>query len=414
MNDHTIIKTVFMRREHILPFILLFLILFTGPAKAQDKNAKQLSLDEAISIALDNNPEIQNAGLQVTKSITLKKGAWIFDPLELMYHYGQINAPVNDRYIEINQNFGSLLTHIQQRSMAKKQVEASLAELEISKRSLTAQVESAYFFWWYMHEKLLLGKEETLIYDDMKRIADLRYQLGEFSDLEKMMASARSAEIENNFGVLSDEFMIAENKLKQLMMTEAPIIPPDGSIPMYQIDKPSDTSTFSNAIVTEFYKKSAELSSVAIKSERARFFPELNAGFFYQDMYPLKGLTGWHFGFSFPLLAFNQASKIKAARIEEEIALNQLEQMAFSTDKTIENLIAELTKYFRQLQYYNEYALKQADEIIRNARLQFEKENMEYMEYVQSLSMALSIKVQYLETLNNYNQTAIQLEFYAY
>ena len=93
--------------------------------------------------------------------------------------------------------------------------------------------------------------------------------------------------------------------------------------------------------------------------------------------------------------------------------MNQLTYEAFLTDMTIENLVAELTMHFRQLQYYNEYGLNQADEIIRNARLRFEKENMDYMEYVQSLSMALSIKTQYLETLNNYDQTAIQLEFYA-
>jgi cobalt-zinc-cadmium resistance protein CzcA len=113
-------------------------------------------------------------------------------------------------------------------------------------------------------------------------------------------------------------------------------------------------------------------------------------------------------------LAFGQASRIRQAEIDKEIVSNQLENMTFSVDKDIENLIAELTKYFRQLQYYNEYGLKQADEIIRNARIQFEKENIEYNEYVQNLSLALSIKKEYLETLNNYNQTAIQLEFYAY
>jgi cobalt-zinc-cadmium resistance protein CzcA len=208
--------------------------------------------------------------------------------------------------------------------------------------------------------------------------------------------------------------MIAENKLKQLLMTGEDLIPPVESFPMYRMEKPSDTAEFKNSIITAFYGKSAEVRSAALKTERARFFPELFAGYFYQDIYPDKGLSGWQVGLSFPLLAFGQASKIKEAKIDEEIALNRLAYEAFLSDKTIENLVAELTMYFRQLQYYNEYALNQADEIIRNARIQFEKENMEYMEYVQSLSMALSIKTQYLETLNNYNQTAIQLEFYAY
>jgi cobalt-zinc-cadmium resistance protein CzcA len=397
-----------------MPVVFLLFASLNGPVQSQESSGLPLSLDEAVAIALNNNPGIRNAGLMVTKSETLKTGAWDFSPLRFTWQYGQMYSTENDRYLAINQNFGSLLTRIRQYGMAKKQAEVSLSELEISKNSLVAQVKSAYFFWWYMHEKQSVGKEETSLFDDVQRIAGLRYQLGEFSELERTMASSRAAAIRNNLDRLGDEILIAENKLKQLMMTEEDLIPPEESFPMYRIDKPSDTAGFSNSLITAFYEKSAEVRSAALKTERAKFFPELFAGYFYQDINPYKGLTGWQVGFSFPLLAFGQASKIKEAKIDEEIAMNRLAYEAFLTDKTIENLVAELTMYFRQIQYYNEYGLNQADEIIRSARIQFEKENMDYMEYVQSLSMALSIKTQYLETLNNYNQTAIQLEFYAY
>jgi cobalt-zinc-cadmium resistance protein CzcA len=397
-----------------MPVVFLLFASLNGPVQSQESSGLPLSLDEAVAIALNNNPGIRNAGLMVTKSETLKTGAWDFSPLRFTWQYGQMYSTENDRYLAINQNFGSLLTRIRQYGMAKKQAEASLSELEISKKSLVAQVKSAYFFWWYMHEKQSVGKEETSLFDDVQRIAGLRYQLGEFSELERTMASSKAAAIRNNLDRLGDEILIAENKLKQLMMTEEDLIPPEESFPMYRIDKPSDTAGFSNSLITAFYEKSAEVRSAALKTERAKFFPELFAGYFYQDINPYKGLTGWQVGFSFPLLAFGQASKIKEAKIDEEIAMNRLAYEAFLTDKTIENLVAELTMYFRQIQYYNEYGLNQADEIIRSARIQFEKENMDYMEYVQSLSMALSIKTQYLETLNNYNQTAIQLEFYAY
>jgi cobalt-zinc-cadmium resistance protein CzcA len=407
-------KTIFRKKPKKLPFAIVLLILLPVFAAAQEISGKSLSPEEAVTIALNNNPDIKNAVLQVRKSETLKTGAWEFEPMEFTYQYGQINAPVNDRYIDINQNFGSLLTRIQQYNLAKKQVEVSLSELEIKKRSLVSQVKSAYYFWWFLHEKIALGKEESLLYTDMQRIVNLRYQLGEIGELERTVASARAAEVHNKLEMLSDELMIAANKLKELMVTEDIFDPPDEAISMYRIDKPSDTSSYSNTIITEYYRKTYKVSDATVKTNRSRFFPELFAGYFYQDMNLLKGLQGWQVGFSFPLLAFGHTSAIKQAKIDKEIALNQLEFMAFSADKNIENLIAELTKYFRQLQYYNEYGLKQAGEIIRNARLQFEKENIEYVEFTQSLSLALTIKTGYLETLNNYNQTAIQLEFYAY
>lgn len=397
-----------------MPAVFLVFVSLTAPVQAQERTGLPLSLDEAVAIALHNNPGIRNADLMVARSETMKTEAWDFSPLRFTYQYGQMYSTENDRYMAINQNFGSLLTRIRQYGMAKKQTEASLSEREISKRSLAAQVKSAYFFWWLMHEKQSVAQEEILLFDEVQRIAGLRYRLGEFSELEKTMASAKAAAVRNNHDRLSDQIVIAENKLKQLLMTVEDLVPPDEAFPMYRMDKPSDTAGFSNALITAFYEKSAEVSSAAIRTERAKFFPELFAGYFYQDIASYKGLTGWQVGFSFPLLAFGQASKIKAAKIDEEMALNRLAYEAFLTDKTIENLVAELTLHFRQIQYYDEYGLNQADEIIRSARIQFEKENMDYMEYVQSLSDALSIKTQYLETLNNYNQTAIQLEFYAY
>ena len=413
MNDPTQRKSLFRKKPKKLPFAMLLLLLMPGLAMSQETNGISLTADEAVSIALNNHPEIRNATLQVEKSKIMKTQAWEFEPLVFSYQYGQINAPVNDRYLDINQNFGSLLTRIQHYNMAKKQERASLSELEIAKKSLTAQVKSAYYGWWFLHEKQRLAHEEALLFDDVQRIADLRYKLGDLSELEKAMAASRAAEVRSRLNMLTDDVMIAENKLKELIVTEDHLNPPAESLVMFQVDKSSDTAGYSNAILTSLYMHNAEVKSAALKKERAGFFPEIYAGYFYQDISPLKGLTGWQIGLSFPLLAFGQTAKIREARIEEEIALNQLEYATFTTEKTIENLVTELTKNFRQLQYYDEYALKQADEIIRNARLQFEKENIGYQEYVLSLSQAISIREAYLETLNQYNQTAIQLEFYA-
>jgi cobalt-zinc-cadmium resistance protein CzcA len=413
INDRNERKWIFGGRKKKLPFAMLLLLLIPLAGNGQTKPDTYLKPDDAVAIALKNNPDLINASLLVKKAQAARLGAWEFDPMELTYQYGQINASGNDRYIEVNQNFGSLLTHIRDLKMANKYVEASLSEFEIKRRSLVAQVKSAYYFWWYMHRKLQLILEESALSADLQRIADLRYKLGDYGELERTMAVTRAAETAQKQHIVSDELLIAENKLRQLMVSEDDFHPPSMELPMYAVEKSSDTGSYNNTIIVEYYQKNHEMKSALLKRESARFFPEIFMGYFYQDIYPLKGLSGWQAGLAFPLFAFGHGSRIRQADIEKEIAYNQLEYMAYTVDKSIENLIAELTRHFRQLAYYNEFALKQANEIIRNAQLQFEKENIGYMEYVQSLGMAISIKSDYLETLNNYNQTAIQLEFYA-
>jgi cobalt-zinc-cadmium resistance protein CzcA len=73
--------------------IFLLLMSLNLPVPAQERTGLPLSLDEAVAIALNNNPGIQNEGLQVTKSEILKTGAWDFSPLQFTYQYGQMYSP---------------------------------------------------------------------------------------------------------------------------------------------------------------------------------------------------------------------------------------------------------------------------------------------------------------------------------
>ena len=86
----------------------------------------------------------------------------------------------------------------------------------------------------------------------------------------------------------------------------------------------------------------------------------------------------------------------------------------FIHDRRKENLEYELNNYFKKLQYFNMVGLGQADQLLEINRAKFENEDIDYTEYTQKAAEAFQIQLDYLETLNNYNQTAIQLEFYAY
>ncbi|HJX72160.1 MAG TPA: TolC family protein, partial [Bacteroidales bacterium] len=140
---------------------------------------------------------------------------------------------------------------------------------------------------------------------------------------------------------------------------------------------------------------------------------EISAGYFYQDVGEFKGLNGWQIGLAFPLWFLPGNSEIKQAKINRDMALNTFEHQKFIIEKDIENLLFDLNKYFKQIEFFKRYALVQADALIKTARIQFEKEEIEYPEFIQGISAGLNLKLEYFETINKYNQTAIQLEIYA-
>ena len=102
--------------------------------------------------------------------------------------------------------------------------------------------------------------------------------------------------------------------------------------------------------------------------------------------------------------------------IQKEDAAFSGSDAGMTSDRAIktEELELELNQYFKQLQYFSKVALVHADLILEISRIRFEKEDIDYAEYTSGIDEAFQIRLEYLMTLNKYNQTAIELEFYAY
>jgi len=78
----------------------------------------------------------------------------------------------------------------------------------------------------------------------------------------------------------------------------------------------------------------------------------------------------------------------------------------------IQNLILQLDNQYNQILHYQQNMLRQADVLVRSAGSQLANESIDYLTYMESISAAIEIQMSYLEVVNGYNQTAIQLEQY--
>ena len=79
-----------------------------------------------------------------------------------------------------------------------------------------------------------------------------------------------------------------------------------------------------------------------------------------------------------------------------------------------ENLQLELDNCFIRLQYYSTTGLDHARLVHSISRSKFEAEETDYLEYARAIAEAFHIEMEYLVTLDHYNQTAIELEHHVY
>ncbi|MFO7658509.1 MAG: TolC family protein [Bacteroidales bacterium] len=408
-------KLKFSLFSNYLPLVVLFLVcpVFSIVVPAQDVPFLKLSEQMAVNMAVENNIRIRNSVLETEKAKYAKNSAINIPSATFTYQYGNIHSPLNESYIELNQNFGSLLMHIRRYKTAQSQIALEESKHGLTKKEVIAEVKSAYYFWLYLSKKLEIFLEQKNQFSNMGRIAALKYELGDIDILEKATLLAMQAETEVEYYTLQDDIVIAGNKLKQLLATDQEIAPETTLLELYMIDKPSPHSEYKGGLVLDVCEKTYELELKKFQTEKARFFPGISAGYFNQTIGTVKGLDGWQAGLSFPVWFFSPMSDIRQAKINTQIAQNNLENQRFLIQSNIENLLFELNKLFKMVIHYKEYIIPQAEMLINTAGVQFEKEEIEYSDYLKSISRGYKFFTDYYETINNYNQTAIQLEFYA-
>jgi len=152
--------------------------------------------------------------------------------------------------------------------------------------------------------------------------------------------------------------------------------------------------------------------------------PDFSVGFFSQTMQgiqtvngvdltfgPEARFTGIQAGIAIPLWFVPYASRTKAAKIKEEISENNFEFYQKSLENNYKSLMVDFAKYQNSVDYYEKQAIPEANMIIDQAGLSYKAGALDYLDYINSLSRALEIRQNYLDALNNYNQTIISIDF---
>jgi cobalt-zinc-cadmium resistance protein CzcA len=186
----------------------------------------------------------------------------------------------------------------------------------------------------------------------------------------------------------------------------------------------SDSASVEQNPFLGYIKQQVEVSQIAKKLERSQMLPDLNVGYFSQTIIGTQDVngtprnfgkdsrfTGVQAGISVPLWFSPYTSRAKAAKINETIARTNAENYSKSISGNYQSLLDEYNKYGSSVDYYEKQAVPEADLIIEQATRSYKAGALDYLNYVLTLNRALAIRQNYLDALNNFNQTIISIEY---
>jgi cobalt-zinc-cadmium resistance protein CzcA len=415
----------FRKQKNISKTLLLVILLgssFFIETKAQQ--TKVVNLKQAIKMALDSNLSVRSSKYAVEVQKALVGASWDIPKTAIDVQYGQYNSLKNDNSFTVAQSFAFPTVYVNQKKLANANVKSSDWQLQTTELEIAMQVKQIYWQLSYYQSKRILFAWQDSLYSVLLRGANLRMKAGETNRLEMISTRSQSMELKNQLQQIEADVVIYKQKLQAILNTNFTISIADTVLHRAEYVENSDLLVVTQHPSVANLQHQIEVARAETKLEKSHLLPDLSIGIFSQTMQGVQDvdgvprtfglndrLTGVQAGITIPLFFKSNAAKIKAAKIREQVAKTDAENYSKTFYGSFQSLLSEYTKYNNSLNYYEKQAIPEAEIIINQATKSFKAGAIDYLEYVHNLSQAISIRLNYLDALNNYNQTIVSIEF---
>ncbi|HOM62548.1 MAG TPA: CusA/CzcA family heavy metal efflux RND transporter [Dysgonamonadaceae bacterium] len=388
--------------------VILFPLLFLAPSMLSAQ--KTISLQEAIETGIAHNRELNAYRLQINQSIASVPSAYSIGKTGIYYGYDANNVAENGHPLYVvgaTQEFDFPSVYAAQRRANKIAVSVSDAQYRQVLNRLTKNITQRYQHIVYLQNKEKEYAYISDIYARFSQSANRQYEQGEITYLEKLNAQAKQQQIEIRLRQVKMDLQTAYQQLKLLLQTDEEFLVADQPLEPFMVAPSSIQAGL------KVYDERLRYEQAMLGVERNRLLPNISIELFngtnrYENA---RNYWGWQVGIAVPLFFGEQKSKIQARKYGVEIAENLRQNYRLSLDTRRTELMNELEKYRSHIVYYQSSGKHISDELIKFAQRSYDVGEIDFFRYIQSIENASDIRLEYLDNLASYNQTAIELNY---
>lgn len=410
----------------IIIWLMISFSLIPGGSRAQAvKTAplRPITLQQAIDTALKNNSSIKLANYAVDLQRSLKSNAVNLEKMNFSLIQGQINSINYDNHINISQRFEFPSVYSSQKKLAEARIRGSEAQLQVDMLRLVKNVKSAYYHLVYLVNRKNMLTAQDSFYNNLVKASTARYRTGESTLLEKTSSETNSFEWKNKLHQNELDIVMAREQLRLLLNTRENVTVADTTIRKKDILLPTDSAVLANNPAIKYLEQQLAINEQQVNVEKAKKLPDLSIGYFNQSLIGIQSVNGVdqkfsgsdrfqgiQFGISIPILPGGHKSRIAAAKINEQIAQENLVYEQTILSAQLQLLLQEYYKQSSSIDYYERTALPQAELLTGQADKSFKAGELSYIEYLQSMVLATRIRAEYIDVVYQFNLATIAIE----
>lgn len=389
---------------------LFILFALVGMYTYGQQSLKGLSRQQALQLAQEKNPQVKLANLKKEKQQALKGSALGISSPEVIFE-----APTsNELRPGVLQSFDFPTTYVRKYQSQNQQIALAETEKQITLNQLRYQVNSTYNEMQYLREVFASYQQQDSLLEDVVEVTNVRLEVGQISNLEKLNAESQYREVKYQLDQVKSKLRTARVHMSLLTGN-----PNDTTITAG--DEFTKVSLSNNVLnsdeayagnpLTKYYDQNKRLQHLQLKQNQSYWFPSLIVGYLNQGASNSPMQYRMRYGFTFPLWFWTNSSQVKAARKNVNIADQQVVLNQYDLKGNYTQALSELRQYTEALNYFEQTALPQAQEISKTAKEGYRLGSIGYYNYLLNLQQVIKIRLGYLEALKNYNQAIFTIQY---
>ena len=384
--------------------VSVIVLLFAFRAQSQEV----LTIENAVNLAIENNAKLKSYALNIEEKNALVGSAFNFNKTSIYYSYDENNLAINNKPLKvfgIAQDFKFPTIYFAEKKLNKASYHIAEANYNLQLLALKKEVYKAYYHLSYANEKAKTIKYLDSLYRNFSKASERRFELGETNYLEMITAKSKHKQLETLYKKALKEITQYKNQLLKVIQTDIEFyeIPILTKLELKKMPSNSNEGYSLLESSKNYYKAAQQL-------EKQQLLPDISVEYFQGSNSTLNSnIVGYQFGIKIPLLFSGNASKIKASKFAYEAAFEAQKNYSLSYEAEYYSLLAKVEQYEESLNYYEIQGKELADEIIKTAERSFKHGEIDFFQYIQSIENAKEIELDYLESLNKYNQTIIAI-----
>ncbi len=400
-----------MQKKMVLSLVLLLAIFRPLPA-----DEPPVSLEEAVSTALRNNPEIIRARLELEAATgrRLQLGALSFP--ELSFSREGMAVRDNGGETEINLGIEQSLEFPGKRSLRREaaglEEEIFAAELDRIILSVTAEVKKAYFQTAYF-QRAIAGRESIIeVLRRYQDIAVVRAQSGQVSALDVLKGRLELVQLQGEIIEARRRWRESALALSLLVGGDDEHIPPVSVSEFTFIPLDKDLSTLKREADSRPSLRAAEArlaqAGAGLRLARKNALPDFRIGLFYPS---LRGSSwGFEVGLTLPLWR----DKIEGERQEAEALSRAMTAAREARGKKIFSLLRSAYESVKateeRLALFEQSLLPEIDGILELGLFDYQYGRIDSLHLFDVLRMYKATQLEYLAALLGHRLALVDLE----